>query len=645
MKYFEDSIIEAIKNSKNISSDERIRIFRILAENFSVIPIKGGFPEEGENPNQYKAPIESNWTQWCRSKRQFDGNDFAPERAGIACGPASKILVLDIDNLSEFKKWQSENNYKIEQRTLSIKTGGSGERYHLYFQYPDDGNDYGNKSIRGKFDVRGDGGQVICPGSLHPETRDPYIIKNNVDIQPAPQWLLELSRKSKNDKNIDSIHTDDKKNCEGCEIMNTELPILDNLNISEEIKSLIISGKEKGKRSEASMEVLIYLLSNGVLEDDVVSIYENYKIGEKYREQGEDWLRREIKKAKEYIEKNHDENIERSNSEENQKYKVYNALDVFNTKSNFTYLIENFWPKDEPLLITGPGGVGKSLLSLQIAMDLIHPSQNDFLDHFKVISTHKVLFVQSENSILGIKNRLEIIRKSYSISDLSLQEGMFFLGTPRDIRIAGNIENKEFVHTIKDSIQNNQTDIIIFDPLISFHDRDENSNDAMRKVLDTLSMLCEKEGVSPLLIHHHGKGKTGGQIGGGRGASAIGDWSPNTWEFFCNKSNHVLFHKKARNFPLQDNITLEIENLRFKNVKLKTLNLTGVDKIIVDALNNLGGTASSQSLLITEIANILNAQNYQGGTSNGAIRIFLKNALLNGLIKMTVVKGKKEYTL
>jgi hypothetical protein len=57
-----------------------------MAKGFSLIPLNG------------KIPTEKGWQKWCVLKRPFKANDFKGRNAGIACGPASKLLVLDIDN-------------------------------------------------------------------------------------------------------------------------------------------------------------------------------------------------------------------------------------------------------------------------------------------------------------------------------------------------------------------------------------------------------------------------------------------------------------------------------------------------------------------------------------------------------------------
>lgn len=72
--------------------------------------------------------------------------------------------------------------------------GGGGR--HLYFRHP--GGDFVNRAgirpgIRPGIDLRGDGGYVVAPPSIHPSGR-PYLWRagrgpGDVDPPPLPMWL------------------------------------------------------------------------------------------------------------------------------------------------------------------------------------------------------------------------------------------------------------------------------------------------------------------------------------------------------------------------------------------------------------------------------------------------------------------------
>lgn len=655
-----DRAYELIQNSTEISDRMRLDIFEFLAQYYSLIPLRGGFPAPGEPAKPFKAPLETGWQRWCAEKRPFNRADFKPERAGITCGPASGVLVLDIDSLGGFQNWCANEGLPKEfPRTLVIRTGGKGERYHLYFNYPTDGTKYGNRAMKGIFDVRGDGGYVICPGSIHPETRRPYTIHDNSLVADAPEWLLEFVRTRMTPTQVKASKGpltgfQGLETAQQEQTMNQQQPPIDisSLPVSAEIKNSIQTATPKGHRSEASMKVLLGLLGAGVPEQIVQQVYQQFPIGEKARENQPGWLDSEIKKAKEYIAQVKSQGATPANPFDASlveapkvTYRAMSALEVANAQVDFSFLIENFWPKFEPMLITGYGGAGKSLLTLQIAMDLIHPQPPLFLDSFKVNGQHKVLFVQSENSIFGIKRRLQIIRSGHMIPDDVLANRMVFLGIGNDIRTTGDMMRSNFRDVIKDHIQRYETDILVLDPLISFHALNENSNDEMRRLLDSVSMFCEESGVTPLLIHHHAKVFSGDGPGGGRGASAIGDWSANTWELSWNTSKGFkLKHMKARNFALQDELQLELVNLRFRKTTASAKQSNA--QYVIQALSNLNGIANSKADLAKEIQQI--AKNAQGkGISEGTARNYIDEAVKSGIVDETPVQGarNKQYSL
>lgn len=659
MDYTADAIMKLIQQADSLSDDKRLDIFEFLSKSFSLIPVRGGFPHPGQSSHGFKAPTESNWQQWCKQKRPFNRTEFSPQRAGIACGPASGVLVLDVDAMEKFQDWLAANGIDAKlPSTLTVKTGGEGERYHFYFQYPQDGLVYGNRSVKGVFDIRGVGGQVLCPGSLHPDTRKPYkITENPEEIVPAPEWLRNfiLHRTTKPtvampESNAighfkEETMTPTTPPSQAMPILPAQPamddPFIASLSVSENIKQMIVTLYPNGQRSEPSMAVLVGLLSANIDAATIRSIYELYPIGEKSRENKPEWLDREIEKAKHHIatESNIDKSSAGASNAPSNKarkylYKTFNALDVINAKSNFEFLIEKFWPKHEPLLITGHGGAGKSLLTLQVAMDLVFPPANGFLDKFKIQpEQHKILFVQSENTFIGMKKRLSVIRSAYAIHDNVLRDNIFFLGVNEDIRSVGDMMRGEFQDTVKENVENYGADILVIDPLISFHSLDENSNDQMRRLLDQVSILCEEVNVTPLLIHHHGKFSTDSGAGGGRGASAIGDWSPNTWELSFNKNSkqYTLQHNKARNFMIQDKITLDINNLRFKSVG----GAGAVNEIqyVVAALQNLGGSANSMKSLKEEVVNVYAISNPGDSISENTAKSYIKKAIDGGNIK------------
>lgn len=115
---------------------------------------------------------------------------------GIVTGHDFWALDVDDDDgeeaLSELERWHGPLPQTVEQLT-----GGGGRQ--LFFKTTEKIRN--RTGILPSVDVRGDGGFVIVPPSVHPETKRKYAW--SVDghtfatrLEPAPEWLLALARKS-----------------------------------------------------------------------------------------------------------------------------------------------------------------------------------------------------------------------------------------------------------------------------------------------------------------------------------------------------------------------------------------------------------------------------------------------------------------
>lgn len=125
---------------------------------------------------------------------------------GICTGSRSGFVVVDVDRRhgGEESLRELEQQYGKLPHTVMSRTGGGGQ--HLLFAHP--GGTVRNKVQVGGLpglDVRGDGGYIVAPPSLHTSGR-PYQWEPGCDpehgsLAPLPQWLQDLlqvlTRKSK----------------------------------------------------------------------------------------------------------------------------------------------------------------------------------------------------------------------------------------------------------------------------------------------------------------------------------------------------------------------------------------------------------------------------------------------------------------
>lgn len=604
---------------KTIGGDqERLNSWEGLSDHFSLIPLK----------RNTKVPFENNWTQWCNVKRKFNKKDFIGRNCGIACGPASGVIVLDIDDHDAFKIWLADHSYALPD-TLTIQSGGKST--HHYFEYVDTYGDLGNRSVQGVFDVRGIGGQVVAPGSVHPGTSRMYSIIANHPITAPPDWLLAMC-----------LNKPMAISAQPSIVTPVGIPpqqgkvILDALPVSARIKEIISTSYPKNERSEPGFFAIIKLLAAGISESTIFEIFQDYPIGEKYRDKGQSkdkWLAGEIDRAK-----------SKALSDQTtppvvpivDDLQVWTGTDFLQSQLELEFLVDEIWPKGESLLLLGSSGVGKSLFTLDIAFSLAGVSPGKYLNKFDVHGEHKILFIQSENSKRGMITRVKKMMACPG-SQLANLNNIMAPKENNDCRLFGDIMDKQFYDKFDRYINKFQPSVIVVDPLISYHGNNENENSEMRKSLDKFSRICIKYGLSMLLVHHSGKVDSKMNA---RGASAICDWAENIVELKKDNGNFKLIHAKARNTPQID--TLDLTRNSF--LKLEILNMQPVHSAEVlkalTALQSLGGNAGSQQILIDQIL-VLESNSLSENTARNWIN---KAVFENIIIENRINARSKSYS-
>lgn len=140
---------------------------------------------------QHHRPEEAEIRQWFRR--------WPRANVGIVTGAVSSLVVVDVDPLHG----GSGSLQALEQAhgplpdTIKATTGGGG--LHVYFAHP--GGLVPNKvGLVTGIDLRGDGGFVVAPPSVHPSGRpyawlEPDVLEQKLPA-PMPPWLLHLAQES-----------------------------------------------------------------------------------------------------------------------------------------------------------------------------------------------------------------------------------------------------------------------------------------------------------------------------------------------------------------------------------------------------------------------------------------------------------------
>lgn len=190
----------------------------------------------------------------------------------------------------------------------------------------------------------------------------------------------------------------------------------------------------------------------------------------------------------------------------------------------------------QPCTLLGPGDIGKSRLSLQLALSMI--TGRDFLGMPTHACNKKWLFIQSENSCrrlyADLKNMLAALGLSESERS-QVEEYLLIHTLENDYDSFLSLEDDKIYAKVNDLIQKVKPHIIDWDPLNSLTDEDLNADVDMRKVCMKISHVTKAGDISrvPFVVHHALTGKTGA-------AKAVG------WEKSSYGRNSKVLHAWTR---------------------------------------------------------------------------------------------------
>jgi hypothetical protein len=114
-----------------------------------------------------------------------------PANVGIRTGADSGLVVLDVDGAAGEAALRQLVTTHGRLRAAWARTGSGG--WHAYLAHP--GGRVGNsvRRLGDGLDVRGDGGFIVAPPSLHISGRRyRWLTRPPADLPPAPSWLLAL---------------------------------------------------------------------------------------------------------------------------------------------------------------------------------------------------------------------------------------------------------------------------------------------------------------------------------------------------------------------------------------------------------------------------------------------------------------------
>lgn len=416
-----------------------------LDHGFSVIPLR---PKK-KNPSidwteyQKRRPTIEEIEEW------FSEGDY---NIGVITGEISGIVVVDLDS-EEAIKFAEDNKFPNSPK---VKTG---KGYHLYFKHPMDKEvrNFQKRDDLPGIDVRGDGGYVVAPPSIHengkvyewvdgmdlediplPEFPEIFLVKKQSEKTPLQELYSGVSEGKRNDS-LFRIACNHQK---------------DGLSL-EECLSYLLSWNERNRPPLPSDEV----------ERTVRGVYERYPDS--------------VSQFNNSIYDNKTKKLNLSTFDPSMVLKKGKEIQQLDIKVE--WIIEKLLPKQSISLFHGKGGIGKTWLSLQLAAIV---SKGKL---FMGLSTIKepVYYIDFENSLPVLVDRI----KKLGIEEPLFWHNSFDTNPPK-------IDSPEW-----EAYKKLAPGLLIVDTLRAFQLQDENDSRHMAIIMGRLKELREF-GHTILLLHH-----------------------------------------------------------------------------------------------------------------------------------------------
>jgi hypothetical protein len=204
------------------------------------------------------------------------------------------------------------------------------------------------------------------------------------------------------------------------------------------------------------------------------------------------------------------------------------------------------------LLIHGSPKVGKSFLTMNLAVALA--GGRNFAG-FRIPKPRRVLMLSAEGGYVPNRNRLQKMCRAVS-GQSAFWENLFVCFDWRE-----PLDSDDGLVALKDSIEQHRPEILIIDPLVRFHQGEENSATDMARVFRVFRNLMEDYELSIVLVHHAGKNVENGA----RGSSVIqGEYDSSIRILKTNAGIQLEFDMRHVETPAKKSLVFNRDTLWFE---------------------------------------------------------------------------------
>ena len=214
------------------------------------------------------------------------------------------------------------------------------------------------------------------------------------------------------------------------------------------------------------------------------------------------------------------------------------------------WLVRSLWPSSAVGILGGPPKASKTWLGLDLAISVA--SGTPCLDAFPVDNPGRALLYLAEDSVETVRQRIEgiCLHRGLDIKTLEL-----YLITETALRL----DREADLQKLSTALTQLQPRLLVLDPFVRLHRRDENSSGEVSGILGDLRMLQRTHNLAIVLVHHVRKngGGAGAQGQALRGSGDLHAWGDCN-AYLTRRANHLQLSLEQRFHRAIDPLTVRL---------------------------------------------------------------------------------------
>jgi hypothetical protein len=213
------------------------------------------------------------------------------------------------------------------------------------------------------------------------------------------------------------------------------------------------------------------------------------------------------------------------------------------------WLVDQLWSEQAVGIIGGEPKVCKSFLALDLAVAVA--SGRPCLRRFAVARPGRVLLYAAEDALPVVRGRLDGIARAAGVALDQLD--VLVITAPRlRLDIASDVER------LARTVAALRPRLLILDPFVRLHRRDENASSDIAPLLDLLRDLQRRHELAVLVVHHARKGGANVRAGQAlRGSSEFHAWGDSLL-YLRRQNERLVLSVEHRAAPGVDALTLRL---------------------------------------------------------------------------------------